>query len=92
MKKNQFTQEQKYIILESSGKIGIKEAAKVASIHYTTVYEWLNRLEALGKEAFLAYKSSACGRGAKKITEAREKAVLDTSKRYPGFGPSQIRN
>lgn len=26
MKKNQFTQEQKYIILESAGKIGIKES------------------------------------------------------------------
>jgi len=55
-KKNQFTQEQKYIILERAGKIGIKEAAKVVGIHYTTVYEWRNRLEVLGKEAFLAYK------------------------------------
>jgi len=91
-KKNQFTQEQKYIILGSAGKIGIKEAAKVAGIHYTTVYEWRNRLEALGKEVFLAYKSPARGRGVKKITEAREKAILDTWKRYPGFGPSQIRN
>jgi len=91
-KKNQFTQEQKYIILESADKIGIKEAAKVAGIHYTTVYEWRKRLEALGKEAFLAYTSPARGRGIKKITEAKEKAVLDTWKRYPGFGPSQIRN
>ena len=91
-KKNQFTQEQKYIILESADKIGIKEAAKVAGIHYTTVYEWRKRLEALGKEAFLAYTSPARGRGIKKISEAKENAVLDTWKRYPGFGPSQIRN
>ena len=45
-----------------------------------------------GKEAFLAYESPARGRGVKKISKAREKAVLDTWKRYPGFGPSQIRN
>jgi len=91
-KKNQFTQEQKYIILESAWKIGIKEVAKVAGIHYTTVYEWRNRLEALCKEAFLTYESPSRGRGVKKIAKAREKAILDTWKRYPGFGPSQIRN
>jgi len=44
-KKNQFTQEQKYTILEGVEKIGIKEAAKIAGIYYTTVYEWRNRLE-----------------------------------------------
>jgi len=50
-KKNQFTHEQKYTILESAGKIGIKEAAKVAGIHYTTVYEWRNRLETMGQRS-----------------------------------------
>lgn len=91
-KRKQFTQEQKLSILGSAKENGIKEAAELAGIHFTTVYEWKNRFEALGEEAFLAYESPSLGRGIKRITPKQEKAVLDTWGRYPGFGPSQIHN
>jgi len=91
-KKGHFRQKQKLDILESAKEIGIKEAADLAGIHYTTVYQWQQRLEVLGEEAFLSYRSPSRGRGIKRISEAQEKAVLDTWQRYPGFGPSQVRN
>jgi transposase InsO family protein len=90
-KRERFSQEQKLKILEAAKEIGIKEAAKLIGIHYTTVYEWKKQLEARGKEGFLAYRSPSPGRGIKRITEAQETGVLDTWERYPGFGPSQIR-
>ena len=91
-KSRQFNQEQKLVVLESAEEIGVKEAAKIAGVHYTTVYEWRNNLEALGKDAFLSYCPESRGRGIKQVTEVQEKVILDMWKRYPGFGPSQVRN
>jgi putative transposase len=51
-----FDQEQKLTILEKAQEIGIKEAAKIAGVHYTTVYDWHNKLQALGREAFLEHQ------------------------------------
>lgn len=45
--KKQYSQEQKLVVLDSAEEIGIKEAAKLAGVHYTTFYEWRNQLEAL---------------------------------------------
>jgi len=87
-KSRQFNQEQKLVILESAKEVGIKEASRIAGVHYTTVYEWRNRLEAVGRDGFLSYCSESRGRGIKRVTEVQEKAVLDTWGRYPGFGPS----
>ncbi|MHC4639111.1 MAG: integrase core domain-containing protein [Planctomycetota bacterium] len=92
MGKKQFNQKQKLEILKSAEKVGLKDAAKVAQIHYTTVYQWQRVLDALGEEAFLSYKPSTPGRGIKKISAEKEKAVLSTWERHPGFGPGQIRN
>ena len=91
-KSRQFNQEQKLVILESAKEVGIKEASRIAGVHYTTVYEWRNKLEALGRDGFLSYCSESRGRGIKRVTEVQENAVLGTWKRYPGFGPSQVRN
>lgn len=91
-KGGQFNQEQKLVILESAKEVGIKEASRIAGVHYSTVYEWRNRLESLGRAGFLSYCSESRGRGVKRVTEVQEKAVLDTWGRYPGFGPSQVRN
>lgn len=88
----QFNQEQKVAVLESAKTIGIKEAAVLAEVHYTTIYEWRRQFEALGEEAFLARKVVSRGRGEKRITESQEKAILDTWRRHPGFGPGQVRN
>jgi len=92
MGKKQFNQKQKLEILKSAGKVGLKEAANLAQVHYTTVYQWQRMLDALGEEGFLAYKPSTPGRGIKKVSAETEQAVLSTRKRYPGFGPGQIRN
>ena len=88
----QFNQEEKLVILESAKGVGIKEASRIAGVHYTTVYEWRSRLEVLGRDGFLSYCSESRGRGIKRVTEVQEKAVLDTWERYPGFGPSQMKN
>jgi transposase InsO family protein len=92
MKEGQhFTQQQKLAVLESVEEIGVRKAAKLAGVHYTTVYSWRGKLHSLGKEAFLAYAPPSRGRGEKRITEAQEKAILDVWKCFPGFGPSQVR-
>lgn len=92
MGKKRFSQKQKLSVLKSANKLGIKEAARLAKVHYTTVYEWKHQLEALGEEGFLAYKASYPGRGVKEISATQEKAVLSTWERCPGFGPGQVRN
>jgi len=91
-KSRQFSQERKLAVLDSAKEIGVKEAARIAGVHYTSVYEWNRRLEALGREGFLAYQCTSRGRGVKSVTEAQEQAILDMWKHYPSFGPSQIRN
>jgi len=87
-----FDQEEKLEVLKSAKKVGIKEAAQGAEVHYTTVYDWKKQVEALGEEAFLAYDPPSPGRGEKKISEGIEEMVLSTWKRFPGFGPGQVRN
>lgn len=91
-KARRFTQDQKFAILETVKGVGIKKAAEMAGVHYTTVYEWRRQLDAWGEEAFRNYKPPSVGRGIKRITEAQEKAVVECWGRYPGFGPSQVRN
>jgi transposase InsO family protein len=90
--KKQYNQGQKLAVLESAAAIGMKEAAKLAGVHYTTIYEWRNQLTALGEDAFLAKQTISKGRGVKQISEAQEKAILTCWKNNPGFGPGQIRN
>ena len=92
MKPKRFTQKQKLAILESAKKVGIREASGLSEVHFTTVYTWQRQLKALGKEGFLAYKVPKPGRGQKKITTEKEEGVLTTWKRYPSFGPGQVRN
>jgi len=87
-----FDQKQKLAVLKSASRVGIKEAAQLSGVHYTSVYEWPHRLKALGEEGFLAYKPSTPGRGIKEISAKKEEGVLSTWKRHPGFGPGQVRN
>lgn len=92
VKKRHFEQKQKLDVLESAKDVGIKESADLAGVHYSTVYQWQCKLNVLGEEAFLAYRPKSRGRGIKKVTKEQEKAVRETWERYPGFGPSQVRN
>ncbi len=87
-----FSQEQKLTILNSAAQIGVKQAAELAGVHYTSVYDWRRQLKSLGKRGFLDYNPSYPGRGIKQISPEQEKAVLDTWKDNPGFGPGQVRN
>ena len=91
-KRKHFSQKQKLEILKTAQEIGIKEAARIAGVHYTSVYDWKNRVDSLGEKAFFEYQPSSIGRGIKKISTEKEKAVLETWERYAGFGPSQVRN
>jgi transposase len=80
------------VILDSAAEIGVKQAAELAGVHYTSVYDWRRQLKSLGKQVFLDYKPSYPGRGVKQITSEQEKAVLDAWNENPGFGPGQVRN
>ncbi len=72
MGKNHFNQKQKLSILKSAEKTTVKDAAKIAGVHYTTVYDWRNHLEVLGEQGFLEYQPPRPGRGIKKnIAEQR---------------------
>jgi len=90
--KKQFNQEQKLKILESAEEVGIRDAAKVADVHYTTVYDWKRQLEAVGKDAFLSHRPKSLGRGIKLISKEQEAAIIDTWKANPGYGPGQVRS
>ena len=87
-----FSQKQKLAILDSAAEVDVKTAAELAGVHYTSVYEWRRQLKSLGRQGFLDYTPSYPGRGIKQITPEQEKAVLDTWKDNPGFGPGQVRN
>jgi transposase InsO family protein len=87
-----FTQKQKLVILKSASEIGVKQAAKLAGITTSTLYEWKRKLDKVGEEAFLAYKPQRPGRGVKKITPEQRKDVLGAWEKSPGFGPGQVRN
>jgi len=87
-----YDQKQKLTILKSAEKIGIRKAANLAGIHYTTVYEWKRQYECLGEAGFLAYKPSYPGRGVKEISPGQEKDIKDVFRKNPGFGPGQVRN
>ena len=90
--KTHYTQEEKLEVLKTAREVGVAEAAEIAEVHYTTVYDWRKQLKVLGEEVFLSYEPSTVGRGVKKISPEKERAVLDMWKRNPGYGPSQIRN
>ena len=87
-----FSQEQKMAILNSAAEIGVRQAAELAGVHYTSVYDWRRQLDSLGKQGFIDYKPSYPGRGIKQISPEQEKAILATWKDNPGFGPGQVRN
>lgn len=91
MGKKQFDQNQKLAIIQSTAKIGVREAARIAEIHYTTIYEWKKQLTVLGEEKFLAYEPCIPGRGEKQIRPDQEAAILDIWRKQPGFGPGQVR-
>ena len=92
MAAKQFDQQQKLTILEKAREIGVKEAAKVVGVHYTTIYEWRKKLKALGQEAFLAHEPHRPGRNEKEISPEHEAAILQTWQANPSFGPGQVRS
>jgi len=89
--KKQFNQQQKLTIIEKGEEFGVKQAAEVAKVHYTTVYAWKKQLEALGGKAFLEHESPRPGRGTKEISKEDEQAILTVWKENPAYGPGQVR-
>jgi transposase len=79
-------------ILDSAAEIGVKRAAELAGVHYTSVYDWRRQLKSLSKQIFLDYKPSYPGRAVKQISTKQEKVVLDIWNDNPGFGPGQLKN
>ena len=47
MGSKQFSQERKLAIVKSAEDIGIKSAAKITGVHYTTIYDWRRDLKSL---------------------------------------------
>lgn len=92
MSTHYFDQQQKLTILEKAKGIGIKEAAKIAEVHFATVYRWRQMLETLGKEAFLEYSPNRPGRGEKEITPEQDSAIMGVWQANPEYGPEQVRS
>ena len=92
MGSKRFSQREKVAVLHAAREVGMKEAARLAGVHFSTVYQWRHRLKALGEEAFVAYQPVSANRGVKKITAETHEAVLATWARHPGLGPGQVRN
>jgi transposase InsO family protein len=92
MTTNQFDQQQKLTILEKAKDIGIKEAAKIAGVHFATVYKWRQMLETLGEESFLEYSPQRPGRGEKEITPEQDSAIMRVWQANPEYGPEQVRS
>lgn len=91
MAKKHFTQQQKLSVVEKAREIGFKEAARIAGVHYTTVYEWQRDLQTSGRQAFLNYEPKCPGRGIKEISAEQEKAIFGVLETNPGYGPGQVR-
>ena len=91
MGSRQFTQQQKLSVLKASQEVGIKESARVAGVHYVTVYEWRRQLEILGEKAFLSKEVHRPGRGVKEISPEQEQAIMEVRNKNPGYGPGQVR-
>jgi len=92
MIRKHFSQKQKLSILRSAKQTTVKDAASIAEVHFTTVYDWKKQLEVMGEQGFLAYQVPRPGRGIKKISAQKEQAVIDTWKANPEYGPGQVRN
>jgi transposase InsO family protein len=90
--KKHYTQQEKLEVLKTAGEVGVVKASELAGVHYTTVYDWRKQLNVLGERAFVDYVPSTVGRGVKRISQEKERAVLEMWERYPGYGPSQVRN
>jgi transposase len=60
-------------ILDSAAEIGIKQAAELAGVHYTTVYDWRRQLKSMGKQIFIDYKPSYRDGVSSKLLPKRKK-------------------
>ena len=91
MSKNHYSQKQKLAIVKKAKEIGIKEAAKICDVHFTSIYSWRKSLQEVDDQTFLAHKPSRPGRGVKIITPEQEQAILKVWNENRGYGPGQIR-
>jgi putative transposase len=92
MVQKHFSQKQKLSILRSAEQTTVKDAASIAEVHFTTVYDWKKQFEVMGEQGFLAYQVPRPGRGIKKISPQKEQAVVDIWEANPEYGPGQVRN
>ena len=92
MVRKHFSQKQKLSILKSAKQTTVKDAANVAEVHFTTVYDWKKQFEVMGEQGFLAYKVPRPGRGIKKISPQQEQTMVDTWEANPEYGSGQVRN
>ncbi len=92
MGSRQFTQQEKLSILKAAAEVGVKESARVARVHYVTVYEWRRQLESLGEAAFLAKEVQRPGRGLKEVTPEQEQSIMQVWSQNSGYGPGQVRD
>ena len=92
MVRKHFSQKQKLSVLRSAGQTTVKDAANIAEVHFTTVYDWKKQFEVMGEQGFLEYQVPRPGRGIKKISAQKEQAVVDTWEANPEYGPGQVRN
>ena len=86
-----YSQKQKLTILKKAEGIGVREAARISGVHFTTIYAWRNDLQDLDEQVFLNHTPSRPGRGVKVITPEQERAILSVWDENRGYGPGQVR-
>lgn len=84
-----YTPSEKARAIELAAKVGPTKAAKQLGMSRFSIYEWRRKL-ALALEGKGDCPTS--GPDPADIEAQRDKEILDTYKRHPGLGPSQIRN
>ena len=84
-----YTPSERARALETVGKHGVKPASRMLGISRFTLYEWQRKvgLAAAGKITDALVTGSDAD-----LAALRDRKILDEWKRYPGLGPSQLRN
>ena len=84
-----YTPSQRAQVLEHAAKHGVTAASKEHGVSRWTVYEWQRkvRLAAAGKGS-----SPTSGPDPSEVELQRDREILETWRKHPGLGPSQVKN
>ena len=75
MSKKQFNQQQKLAILKSAENLSIRDAADIAGIHYTTIYDGVSNLKPWARKHPLNISHPNQGVGLRKLIRIKNRQL-----------------